>query len=167
MDYHFNFNYIWRHFDRLWHGLILSLELAFISILIGMMIGLVLALVYTGGGRTSRAMVAAYVEFIRNVPLLLTLDRLRVHIYPATAKVTAWNLASALASGNPPVIVRDHHAENGFLDLDPSNLHDGEAEIVADQIGDALERGLAGQILATRLPDRRAGRFERMLAWPD
>jgi polar amino acid transport system permease protein len=71
LDYHFNFNYIWRHFDRLWDGLILSLELAFISILIGMVIGLVLALVYTGGGRMSRAVVAAYVEFIRNVPLLL------------------------------------------------------------------------------------------------
>jgi polar amino acid transport system permease protein len=61
LDYHFNFSYIWRHFDRLWGGLILSLELAFISILIGMLIGLVLALVYTGGGRVSRALVAAYV----------------------------------------------------------------------------------------------------------
>jgi polar amino acid transport system permease protein len=71
LDYHFNFSYIWRHFDRLWNGLILSLELAFLSILIGMVIGLVLALVYTGGGRTSRALVAAYVEFIRNVPLIL------------------------------------------------------------------------------------------------
>lgn len=71
MDYHFNFSYIWRHFDRLWHGLILSLELALISILIGMAIGLVLALVYTGGGRVRRGLVAAYVEFIRNVPLIL------------------------------------------------------------------------------------------------
>jgi D-glucosaminate-6-phosphate ammonia-lyase len=95
------------------------------------------------------------------------LDRLRVHIDPAAAKVTAWDLARALASGNPPVIVRDHHAENGFFDLDPCNLHDGEAEMVADQIAATLERGLAGQIPATRLPDRRAGRFERMLAWPD
>ena len=34
VDYHFNFSYIWRHFDRLWDGLILSLELAFFSILI-------------------------------------------------------------------------------------------------------------------------------------
>ncbi len=71
MDYHFNFSYIWRHFDRLWEGLILSLELAFVSILIGMAIGLALALVYTGGSRVARALVAAYVEFVRNVPLLL------------------------------------------------------------------------------------------------
>lgn len=71
MDYHFNFTYIWRHFDRLWSGLILSLELAFVSILIGMAIGLVLALLYTDGNRWVRALVTAYVELIRNVPLLL------------------------------------------------------------------------------------------------
>ena len=71
MAYHFNFTYVWRHFDRLAWGLLLSLELAFVSILIGMVIGLGLALAYTGGGRPIRAAVAAYVEFIRNVPLLL------------------------------------------------------------------------------------------------
>ncbi len=71
MDYHFSFSYIWRHFDRLWDGLILSLELAFFSILIGMVIGLALAVVYTDGNRVARGVVAAYVEFIRNVPLLL------------------------------------------------------------------------------------------------
>jgi polar amino acid transport system permease protein len=71
LDYPFNFSYIWRHFDRLWQGLVLSLELALVSILIGMAIGLALALVYTGGGRIARTLVAAYVEFIRNVPLLL------------------------------------------------------------------------------------------------
>ena len=52
-------------------GLLLSLELAFVSILIGMVIGLALALAYTGAGRPVRAAVAAYVEFVRNVPLLL------------------------------------------------------------------------------------------------
>ncbi len=71
VTYHFNFAYVWRHFERLTDGLLLSLELAFVSILIGMAIGLGLALAYTGGGRPTRALVAAYVEFIRNVPLLL------------------------------------------------------------------------------------------------
>ncbi|MBI2116678.1 MAG: amino acid ABC transporter permease [candidate division NC10 bacterium] len=71
MAYHLNFGYIWRHFDKLTWGLVLSLELAFVSILIGMAIGLSLALAYTGGGRRVRGIVAGYVEFIRNVPLLL------------------------------------------------------------------------------------------------
>ncbi|HMB47474.1 MAG TPA: amino acid ABC transporter permease [Afifellaceae bacterium] len=71
MDYHFNFTYIWRHFDRLANGLVLSLELALISILIGMVIGLTLALVHTDMGWKARALVAVYVESLRNVPLLL------------------------------------------------------------------------------------------------
>lgn len=71
MDYHFNFSYIWRHFDRLWDGLILSLELAFFSILIGMVIGLALALIHTDFGWKARACVAIYVEGLRNIPLLL------------------------------------------------------------------------------------------------
>jgi polar amino acid transport system permease protein len=71
VQYHLNFNFVWRYFDRLSWGLVLSLELAFVAILIGMVIGLVLALAYTGGGRLVRLLVGAYVEFIRNVPLLL------------------------------------------------------------------------------------------------
>jgi polar amino acid transport system permease protein len=71
MGYALNFNLIWRHFDKLWGGLLLSLELAVISIAIGVVIGLVLAVWYVSAGRTVRAIIAAYVEFIRNVPLIL------------------------------------------------------------------------------------------------
>jgi His/Glu/Gln/Arg/opine family amino acid ABC transporter permease subunit len=69
--YHFNWSVIWRHLDRLIDGLILGLEIAVVSLLVGCLIGLVGAF-----GRLSRARwlsmpVAAYVETIRNVPLLL------------------------------------------------------------------------------------------------
>ena len=46
----------------------------------------------------------------------------------------AWALPTALAAGDPPVIVRDHEVEHGHFFLDPCNLHPGEAEIVADAI---------------------------------
>ena len=71
MGYALNFNLIWRHFDKLWGGLLLSLELAVISIAIGVVIGLVLAVWYVSAGRVVRAIIASYVEFIRNVPLIL------------------------------------------------------------------------------------------------
>lgn len=71
MNYHLNFNLIWRHFDKLWQGLLLSLELAVISILIGAIIGLALAIWYVSAGRVVRGFISAYVEFIRNVPLIL------------------------------------------------------------------------------------------------
>lgn len=71
MGYDLNFTLIWRHFDKLWSGLILSLELAILSIGIGCVIGLALAVLYVSGGRVTRAVIAAYVEVIRNVPLIL------------------------------------------------------------------------------------------------
>ena len=71
MNYHLNFNLVWKYFDKLYWGLLLSIELAFLSILIGCVIGLALAVLYTGGNRPVRGLIAAYVEFIRNVPLLL------------------------------------------------------------------------------------------------
>jgi polar amino acid transport system permease protein len=71
MDYHFNFGLIWRHFDKLSYGLLLSIELAVISVAIGCVIGLVLALLYTSRGRIVRTAIALYVETIRNTPLIL------------------------------------------------------------------------------------------------
>jgi polar amino acid transport system permease protein len=71
MGYTLNFTLIWRHFDKLWGGLLLSLELAVLSITIGVVIGLVLAVAYGAGGRMVRLLIGAYVEFIRNVPLIL------------------------------------------------------------------------------------------------
>jgi len=71
MIYHFNFGLIWKHFDKLGWGLVLSLELAVAGIAIGVVIGLALALAYNAGGRVARFLISAYVEFIRNVPLLL------------------------------------------------------------------------------------------------
>ncbi len=71
MGYELNFTLIWRNFDKLWGGLLLSLELALVSIAIGIVIGLVLAVAHVSGGRWVRAAIAAYVEAIRNVPLIL------------------------------------------------------------------------------------------------
>lgn len=71
MNYHLNFHFVWRYFGRLEWGLVLSLELAVVGILAGMAIGLALALLATASGRIVRTIIAAYVEFIRNVPLLL------------------------------------------------------------------------------------------------
>jgi polar amino acid transport system permease protein len=71
MGYTLNFNLIWRHFDKLWSGLLLSLELAIVAIAIGVLIGLVLAIAYVAGDRIVRSLIGLYVEFIRNVPLIL------------------------------------------------------------------------------------------------
>ena len=71
MLYHLNFGLIWRYFPKLAWGLVLGLELAVGSIAIGVGIGLGLALLYESRGRAVRVLVSLYVEFVRNVPLIL------------------------------------------------------------------------------------------------
>jgi polar amino acid transport system permease protein len=71
MGYSLNFNLIWRYADKLWGGLVLSLELAVFAIAIGSVVGLALAIAYVSGGKVVRTLVGAYVELIRNVPLIL------------------------------------------------------------------------------------------------
>jgi L-seryl-tRNA(Ser) seleniumtransferase len=97
------------------------------------------------------------------------LDRLRLGIDPAASGTTAWDLADALAAGDPPVIVRDHEVEHGHFFLDPCNLHEGEAAIVAERILAQLARARATPraVGSTSAAERRVRRFERLLRWPD
>jgi polar amino acid transport system permease protein len=71
MGYSLNFNLIWRYADKLWGGLVLSLELAVFAIAIGSVIGLTLAIAYVSGGKVVRTLIGSYVELIRNIPLIL------------------------------------------------------------------------------------------------
>jgi polar amino acid transport system permease protein len=69
--YHFNWFLAWQNFPRFYWGLALGLELAVLCLLIGSLIGMAGAFARTFGPRWLRIGVTAYVEFIRNVPLLL------------------------------------------------------------------------------------------------
>jgi L-seryl-tRNA(Ser) seleniumtransferase len=96
------------------------------------------------------------------------LDRIRFKVDPAEAKITAWDLADRLAAGSPPVIVRDHEMEHGHFYLDPCNLHQGEAEIVAERVVAELEAARKRNEPPSPSPaGRSVRRFERLLRWPD
>ncbi len=71
MSYNFNFAVIWRQFDVILAALGLGLLLAVISLFIGTLIGLAGGYAFRTNNRPLRAAVWAYVEFIRNEPLLL------------------------------------------------------------------------------------------------
>ncbi|MER9030373.1 aminotransferase class V-fold PLP-dependent enzyme [Mesorhizobium sp. M0674] len=66
-------------------------------------------------------------------PTANPLDRLQIFVSPES-RFSAAGLASALAAGSPPIIVRNHEVERGHFFLDPCNLHPGEAEIVAERL---------------------------------
>lgn len=96
------------------------------------------------------------------------LDRLEVRVDPELARITAWDLASALARGEQPVIVRDHEAEHGYFYLDPCNLHPGQERIVAKRLVEEIERaGRANAIIHTPLAERLLAQEAAILNWPD
>lgn len=96
------------------------------------------------------------------------LDRLRVDVDPANAWISAWDLAARLSSGDRPVIVRDHEVEHGYFYLDPCNLHPGEAEIVAERLGEELDRARrANAPIITAWSEMVVRRDAAILNWPD
>ena len=96
------------------------------------------------------------------------LDRLKVAIDPELARITAWDLASALARGDRPVIVRDHEAEHGHFFLDPCNLHPDEESIVAERLLEELERAQrSNEVIFTPLNERWLAQEAAILKWLD
>lgn len=96
------------------------------------------------------------------------LERLEVSIDAAAARIAAWDLADALAAGDPPVIVRDHEIEAGRFFLDPCNLHPGQEQVVLDCIVAELERAaVSGSRVTGTAADRRARQVAGLLRWPD
>ena len=96
------------------------------------------------------------------------LDRLKVAIDPELAWITAWDLASALARGDRPVIVRDHEAEHGHFFLDPCNLHPDEESIVAERLLEELERAQrSNEVIFTPLNERWLAQEAAILKWLD
>ncbi|HEY9065438.1 MAG TPA: amino acid ABC transporter permease [Burkholderiaceae bacterium] len=71
MDYALNFAAVWRSFDKLLHGLGLSLLLAAGAIAIGIAIGLVLGFALVSRRAAARRLAGLYVTVIRNTPILV------------------------------------------------------------------------------------------------
>jgi polar amino acid transport system permease protein len=70
MDYHLNFDVVWRNFDHLLGGLALGLGLAIVAIFIGCWIGLAAAFAMNSKHAAWRRIAGAYVTVFRNLPPL-------------------------------------------------------------------------------------------------
>jgi His/Glu/Gln/Arg/opine family amino acid ABC transporter permease subunit len=71
LPYQLRWEYVTNHKDWFIDGLILALKLSFAGLAIGSLIGMVCAFARSSGNRLAVILVTAYVELIRNVPLLL------------------------------------------------------------------------------------------------
>ncbi|PWK61950.1 L-seryl-tRNA(Sec) selenium transferase [Aminobacter sp. AP02] len=96
------------------------------------------------------------------------LDRLMISVNPAEARITAWDLADRMGTGDRPVIVRDHEVEHGYFYLDPCNLHPDEEFVVAARLAEELDRARgSNEIIATPFDERLLAREAAILKWPD
>lgn len=73
MTYRFNFRDVFANFDMLLEGALLTLQLSLITMAFGLLIGILGALARTWGPRPVRYAAIAYVEAVRNTPLLIQL----------------------------------------------------------------------------------------------
>ena len=101
MGYTLNFAVVWANMPRLLGGLLLGLELAALSLLIGTVIGLAGGFASVGASRMGWWIVAAYVAVIRNTPILVlvlmmyfALPQLGVQLDKGPSFVTALSLYS-------------------------------------------------------------------------
>ncbi|MGV8989176.1 MAG: aminotransferase class V-fold PLP-dependent enzyme [Cypionkella sp.] len=96
------------------------------------------------------------------------LDRLKVAIDPGATRISAWNLAMRLATGDRPVIVRDHEIEHGHFFLDPCNLHPQQEHVVAQRLVEELDKAiLSNDVISTPINEVWLAREHAILSWPD
>ena len=73
MTYQFSFGVIAEYFDVLLLGLMTTIEFTVICIVLGSLLGFVIALLRIGRSRSLRILSTAYVEFFRGTPVLIQL----------------------------------------------------------------------------------------------
>lgn len=73
MTYVFQFGIVWDQFDKMLAGAWLTIRLAALAMVLGLTVAVICAYLRTAGPKPLRILVAAYVEAIRNTPLLVQL----------------------------------------------------------------------------------------------
>ena len=95
------------------------------------------------------------------------IQRLRVEFTGSGDGVAAAEFAARLGEGDPAIIVRDEFLDRNCFELDPCNLHAGEAEIVGESLRREAELVSKSATGSRSLTDLRRDTITRRLAWPD
>lgn len=94
------------------------------------------------------------------------ITRALIAVDPAEAGVYAWELAAALAGRTPRIMVRDDLIENQEIYLDPCNVTDEEAAMVATAIREEAERfRVAGDGCQVCWSEAKRRREAAVLSW--
>ena len=93
------------------------------------------------------------------------LSRLKISIDKNTFNSSAASVALALSKCEVPIIVRDHEVELGYFQLDPCNLAEGHAEIVANSLQNVLNSALSKPLSEVDLDKHRNSSIQGYLDW--
>lgn len=93
MNYTFQFRDVWRNFDVLLEGALLTLELSALTMAFGLALGIVGAAFKTSGVRWLKWLAISYVETIRNTPLLVQLFIIFFGLPSAGLRLSAYEAA--------------------------------------------------------------------------
>ena len=100
MDYIFHFGPILARWDQFLRGTALTMELAVVSMAFGLVIAVVGATGRTFGPLPARAAIGAYVELIRNTPMLVQLYVVFFVLPPLGLRMSATTAAIVALSAN-------------------------------------------------------------------
>jgi L-seryl-tRNA(Ser) seleniumtransferase len=89
------------------------------------------------------------------------ITRLRVRIDRTRSGRTVGWLAKRLRAGSPSIIVRDHHVDLEFFDLDPCNLRDGDVEVIVSRFAGLSDELLAAPPQPSGDPGPRMANYDR------
>ena len=126
--------------------------------------------------RTEEARVALWMRELADIPGLSVarhadwtgnpITRVQVAIAPENAGFHAWKLAERLASRRPRIVVRDDLIERQEIYLDPCDLTDEEAAVVAAAIREEAERlRVSGDGCRASWSDIKRAREAAIVSW--
>ena len=126
--------------------------------------------------RAEEARVALWMRELADIPGLSLaphadwtgnpITRVRIVVAPESAGFHAWHLAERLAARTPRILVRDDLIERQEIYLDPCNLTDEGAAVVAAAIREEAERfKLSGDGCRASWSDIKRAREAAILAW--
>ena len=121
------------------------------------------------------------------------ITRIKVSIDPTVSGLGIGELCNALYQGDPAIVVRDHHLDLGFFEIDPCNMKPGDPETVIRRfqelqslIGNSSQKDKKTDTLGPRRSDydkkgmpivdtdkvpwnyhRTADREEELKCWPE
>lgn len=91
-------------------------------------------------------------------------ERLMLHVDPSRAGLSAFQLAEGLAAGDPKIVLRSLHADQGYLLLDVRRVDDTELDAIAAKVRSLFRQATPGAAVHT---PARGDMAQRALAeWP-